>query len=141
MKELALYALVLAALLAAAVLAGYAWHDSRDQAAISAAQSDAAVCRSALAGNQGALADVRTKLADLQRRHDAALAAATKALDARDAETLAQRASAEARSNAIRNAAHADADCAALDRLPVCARIAGQLWPRGAAAAAGAHAH
>ena len=48
----------------------------------------------------------------------------------------------EARSNALRKAPHEDPDCAALDRMPLCPRIAAGLWPAAPASGAGdGHAH
>lgn len=124
---------VLTVLLLCAAIGGYAFRSDRTQAAITAAQSDTAVCQAALDSKQTALDRVGKSLADLRDRHATALADATAALDARDADIAALQAAAAHRTTTIRENAHADADCASLARLPVCAAVAGQLWPAIAA--------
>lgn len=134
--------------LAAAILAllfagmlGYIFRGDRNQAAITAAANDAAVCRSSLESNGTALDEVKRQLADLRDRHAKALAAATASLDERDAQIAALRADAEKRSDTIKGVIRVDAECAALDRMPLCAAVAGRLWPAAAALGGADHAH
>lgn len=146
-----LYAgLALLALLLAAVAGGYAWHGGRDEAkftkehdAHTQTKTDLALCVDASKGTSTNLADVRAQLADLKRRHEAALDAASKALDSRDAQIASLIEEARTRSLTTRKNAHEDPDCRALATLPVCTSVADRLWPvpAEAAAASGGHAH
>lgn len=146
-----LYAgLALLALLLCAVAIGYAWHGNRDDAKLTAekdartqTKTDLALCVDASKGTSANLDDVRTQLADLKRRHEAALDAASKALDSRDAQIASLLEEARTRSLTTRKNAHEDPDCRALAALAVCASVADRLWPVPAEAstAAGGHPH
>lgn len=129
------------ALLLVAAVAGYAFRGNRNAQAIATAQSNEAVCRSALESNGASLADVKKTLADVRKRHDEAKAAAEKVLAARDEEIAALTKAAKDKADSIRKTAYDDADCASLARLPVCSVVARQLWPGTAEAHADDHAH
>ncbi|KAB2901266.1 MAG: hypothetical protein F9K31_02455 [Dokdonella sp.] len=119
-------------------VAGWSSAGHRSRAALEQAQQQAAVCADQLRSKASAMEHVRSQLDDLRARHEAALAQATAALDAREAQMEALRAERDRRIYSIGRLVHDDPAVAALDRLPVPAALARQLWPasgQGAAAA------
>lgn len=118
---------------------GYGWRGSRNQQAIATAEANAAVCASALEANKATTDALRAQLTELRQRHDAALAAATRALDARDAEIERLNTTAAHAAADLRKTVHEDPDCAVLARQPVCPAVADRLWP--VATGTDGHAH
>lgn len=110
-------------------IGGYVFHGDREAKAMRVAESNYAVCSSALTSNEVVLADVQKALADVRARHDKAMKVATEVLEARDGEIKTLQAAAVEAAASIRKSAHDDANCVDLARMPVCAAIARELWP------------
>lgn len=113
---------------------GAHWQASRDSEALSAANANGAVCESALTSKGDAVKEIQRQLDDLRGRHARALKDSERTLAERDAEIAVLTATANEKTTIIRKAAHDDAECASLARLPVCAAIARELWPSSTAA-------
>ncbi len=100
------------------------------------AKADTAVAVAAVDATRTALGALKGKLDALQTRHDAMRTLGEAELAAR-----AQRIDQLQRDAARRQSALVekgrDATCAELARLPVCAAVAGQLWPAAGEAAGG----
>ena len=108
---------------------GYVWHGDRETQALQAATSRADVCASALDSALTSTREAKRIAADVQRRHEEAMALATLVLDARAEQIEQLLAEAETRTRTIQKAAREDPACAALDRLALCPAIARGLWP------------
>ena len=128
-----------AAVLIVGVLVGYNVRGERDAAIVSAAGDRERACKSELDGKATAVDDLRREVATQRERHEKALAATQATLAARERENTVLRDAAQTSINAIRTAAHDDASCAPLARLPVCSAVARQLWPAAVEAAAAEH--
>ena len=118
-----------AALLLVGALVGYNVRAERDAAIVSAAGDRERACKSELDGKATAVGDLRREVDAQRERHEKALAAAEAKGATRDHENTTLRDGAQTSINAIRTAAHDDASCAPLARLPVCSAVARQLWP------------
>lgn len=129
MNSFLLEASVLLLLLLLAATTGYVYHGKRDHAELVTAQASVRTCDAALTAKESAVVDLRKMLGELTSQHAQAIAAAEKALDARDGEIATLLNEAASRAAAIRKSVHDDVDCQALDRIPVCAAVAGRLWP------------
>lgn len=110
-------------------IAGWAWRDGSARDQIAAAQSATTECANAAAATEARVKELAERYAALMERHQKLRQDADAALAGRDAELDILRGAETARVHSIRGAAHADATCAALARLPVCTAIADQLWP------------
>jgi hypothetical protein len=101
---------------------------------VTVAKSDTAVCASIEKASQAAVADLQAKLNAAAKERKDADAAARTVLGGREAKIKSLQAAAKKRATAISEKPH-DAECAALDHVPLCPGVARELWPDSAEAA------
>jgi hypothetical protein len=126
--------LALAALIALAGVIGWGMRGEHDQQQLLDNAKALSTCEAGNHANDSAIAALKTQLADLRAKHDQAVADAEHELVARDQQIKDLTDAATRRAGAIARSPHDDANCKALADLPLCAAVAGQLWPVSTAA-------
>lgn len=140
MKTAVVELLALGALLALMAVIGWSVRGGHDQQLLLDGAKSLSACEAGSHANDTTIESLKKQLADLRAQHDKALADANRTLGERDLRIKTLTDAATRRAGAIARAPHDDANCKALANLPVCAAVAGQLWPAATKAAAGGDA-